>query len=355
MQFHRPLIGHENIKRYFGKAFSAGRVHHAYLFQGPEQVGKATFALMLSKTLLCEGPSTSATGLRSSDELLSPKLVEGPRSASEELLPCGSCRACKAYDHGAHPDFLKLSKGENNSISVDSTREFISALYTRPLLGRHRVGIIEEAEKLGDEAANALLKTLEEPGPQVVLFLVAHAPLLPTIISRCQTIQFGFVPGPEIENGLSGLPQSAEIAGLAAGRPGRAFALRDPDTYRAYKGRAREAVQVLFRKETDRLLWVSEQFGREGNLAERRERMHGQVKIFETILRDCLLTATRMDVAMQHRFLKSEMESGLKKIGRSELLGLLKRTLQAPDLLKANVDPRLVGEYVLLNHDAYNI
>src|SRR3989338_9550821 len=121
MQYNWPLIGHDNIKAYFTRAFSMGRIHHAYLFEGLEHVGKATFARMLASTILCE---------------------------SETVRPCNVCRACRQILCGAHPDLLMLTKKEeeDTTISIDAMREYIGVLQTRPLLASRRVGIMEEAE-----------------------------------------------------------------------------------------------------------------------------------------------------------------------------------------------------------------
>lgn len=296
--YNWPLIGHQHIKDYFAKALGAGKIHHAYLFEGPEQVGKATFAHMLAKTLLCEG--------------------------SEK--PCQTCRACQAYENQAHPDFLDLNPGDNPSISIESARKFISALATRPLLGAWRIGMIERADLLTAEAANALLKTLEEPGKQVVLFLISPTAVLSTIASRCQRIKFGFVPTAEIENSLIDVADAQGIASLAAGRPGQALAFQDPVLYEMHKTAIQEVTNVLSKDEGDKLLWISEQFGKRGNMKDKRE--------------ECKEFLNRTQAVLRERLANDFTAASL-----------LKKTMQAESLLKSNVDPRLVCEYLLLDHN----
>lgn len=262
MQFHWPLIGHEPIRAYFTKAFGSGRTHHAYLFLGPAQVGKATFAKMLAQTLLCD--------------------------AQKGTLPCGRCRACEAYSHGAHPDFAALTS-EDEHLGIEEARAFISTLSTKPLLGPLRIGIIEEAQRLTAEASNALLKTIEEPPPSVVLFLISSEPLLPTIMSRCQRVQFGLVPELIHEDG----PAQEELA------------------------------QVLEKDQGARLLWIIEQYAGKGRLADQRQRARGMITALQRVLRPRL--AEDWSVAL-----------------------MLKRTLEADNYLAANVDPKSVMEYVLL-------
>lgn len=301
MQYNWPLIGHDNVKRYFEKALGSGRVHHAYLFEGPSQVGKATFARLLAATLLCEGGAK---------------------------VPCGVCRACSAFVHGAHPDYLALERGEEEHISIEKARAFIAALATKPLLGPTRIGMIEEASKLTAEAANALLKILEEPGASVVLFLITDQPVLPTIASRCQRVKFGFVATAEIEKLVrsTGSPSASHrIAEFASGRPGLAAALKDPTTLKAALEATREVGDLFDKDERARLLWIIEEFGGRGNAAERRERC-------------------RQFLATVQQVLRARLPQ------EYAVAPLLRRTLEARAYLEANVDPRLICEYILLSH-----
>lgn len=305
-QFNWPLIGHNHIKQYFEKAFAAGRVHHAYLFEGPSQVGKSTFAHLLVKTLLCGG---------------------------ERTKPCGSCRACEAFDHGAHPDILRLERGEEASIKIEPTRAFISALAQTPLLGERRIGIIEEAAQLVPQAANALLKTLEEPPARAIIFIISSAELLPTIVSRCQRIRFGFVTPSAISEllirgGMAAL--SAEVIAKAAyGRPGRAIALAAPEEYERHLQSMDEMVKVFGSEEGGRIKWIAENFGGKGDLQKKRELCAQTLRLAQYILRD-------------------QMGKDIRKAL------MLRNTLGAEACLKANIDPQTVMEYALLDHGARN-
>ena len=275
MQYSWPLIGHDRITQYFAKALSAGRVHHGYLFEGSAHVGKATFARLLAKTLLCESERETTRN-----------------------VPCGRCRACIAFDHGVHPDFLPLSAGEEALISVEMVREWISSLITVPLLGSRKIGMIEEASWLSRGASNALLKTLEEPAKSVVLFLTSASPLLPTIASRCQRIRFRFAP---------------------------------PARTPAWVQKEEEISQMLAGEEGQRFLWVQERFGSKGLLEEKREECRSIIAVMQYRLRELLTQAV-----VPH-----------------EMVMMCRRTIAAPRYLQANVDPRLVMEYVVLNHEIY--
>ncbi len=159
------ISGHEKQKEFFRRAAVSGRVTHAYLFSGPPRVGKTTFALELAKFLNCQNPT--------------------------ERGSCGQCKNCRLIANLAHPDVSLLSSA-GDYLKIDQIRNFTRWLNFKPVEGKIKVGIIKEAEKLTEEAANCLLKTLEEPPGESVIILITsqRASLLPTIISRCQLIEF---------------------------------------------------------------------------------------------------------------------------------------------------------------------
>ncbi len=197
---------------YLKTAIQVGRLAHAYLFLGPEGVGKASTARALAAVLNCEAP-----------------LADGDA--------CGACPSCVRLAAGSHPDYLEIwptSEGRQPQIKIDQIREFRRVTAYPPMAGGWRVVLIKPAEALNDAAANALLKTLEEPPPQHLLVLTAgvEADLFPTIVSRCQKLAFAPLPATLVEQVLvqqgRPAPQAALLAALCGGSLGRALAL-DPD------------------------------------------------------------------------------------------------------------------------------
>ncbi len=324
MKFSWPLIGHEQIKKYFAKAFESGRIHHAYLFEGPEQVGKFTFAKMLAQTLLCE------------EEVSRPH-------------PCENCRACVAYLNGAHPDYFELRpEAEAGSISILAVRECIRTLRTRPLLGQYKIGIIEEATWLTQEAANALLKTLEEPGAHVILFLITAKTVLPTIASRLQRIRFSFVPAQEIESGLSSSITS-EIVQLAQGRVGLIMLLKEEAEYHAYKTRTKEVLNLCASDEAAQVKLLAQEFSRKGDTAkERRDELRTKLRLVEALVRDRVFVKCGLGDYIQHSFLKDALAKSTQDKSVLGFCTMLKRIEQSFMMLDSNVDPRIVAEYVFL-------
>ncbi|MBK8914686.1 MAG: hypothetical protein IPM64_08835 [Phycisphaerales bacterium] len=215
------------------RALSGGRVPHALLFHGPEGVGKEMAALALAGALLC---SRRERGGGAEEALFG----EAPPA---EIEACGECPPCHCLAAGTHPDFQlverKLARVHPDAavrrtkalfLGVDVIRHFvIDATGRRPALSSSRVFVLRDAERMNEEAQNALLKTLEEPPGRAHLILLSSSAerLLPTVRSRCQGIEFGLLPRAFIENelvGPAGLKSepAAALAALAGGSLGAA-------------------------------------------------------------------------------------------------------------------------------------
>jgi DNA polymerase-3 subunit delta' len=169
------VLGQERAKLLLTAAFAPDRIGHAYLFAGPDGVGKTLLAQESAKALLCRG--------------------DGPRPRVRSVLrtACGTCPDCRLFAHDGHPDFLLLEpQGDSRVIKIEQIRDLIHTLSLMPVQGNRRVAIIRDADALQEPAANALLKTLEEPPSFALLILTSSRPraLLPTLRSRCQEIRF---------------------------------------------------------------------------------------------------------------------------------------------------------------------
>ena len=207
----------------FLDARDRGRLHHAWLLCGVEGSGKSTFAYRAARRLLGAAPDPSR-GLLGSD----------PYDPVSRLISAQS-----------HPDLLVLERAVEGgkvkkSISVDQARDLPEFFSKSPSQARYRVAVIDAADDLNLNAANALLKVLEEPPERGVLFLVTHAPgrLLATIRSRCRRLAFPVWPLHALEElvrNRTGVPpaEAARIAGMAGGSPGQALALASGATLEA--------------------------------------------------------------------------------------------------------------------------
>ncbi len=194
-----------------------GRFPHALLFVGPEGVGKRTFALKLAQGLLCE------------------------RATEFSIEPCEVCPSCKQVKAGLHPDLLIVSRPEDkHELPIKVIRDLCLDLGLKPMHGTRRVAIVDDADDLNDEAANAFLKTLEEPPPGSVLILVGTSAevQLDTVVSRCRVVRFAPLSEPDLaevlqEQGVASDPDEARrLAALGEGSVGRATGLADPELER---------------------------------------------------------------------------------------------------------------------------
>ncbi len=196
------LIGHEKPKSLLREAAAKNKLAHAYLFRGPDGVGKKRTGLTLAAYLNCKEP--------------------------QEQDACGHCSSCKKYFSGNHPDMIVVQP-DGAAIKIGQVRELKHLLTFPPLEASVRVVILEDINTMRREAANSLLKTLEEPSPGNVLILTADlaGDVLPTIVSRCQVIPFGPLDYAEMAKTLtqeSNLkePEALTLAAVAEGSLGRA-------------------------------------------------------------------------------------------------------------------------------------
>ncbi|MEO1724199.1 MAG: DNA polymerase III subunit delta' [Pseudomonadota bacterium] len=200
------LLGQQAAESAFLDAWRAGRLHHAWLLRGPEGVGKATLAYRIARALIDAGDG----------------------AAPESLAPPPDCPVMRRIRAGAEPRFAVLRRGLNErtkrlktQIGVDDVRALRPFLALSAPDGGWRVVLVDAADEMTVQAANALLKSLEEPPPRTAFLLVAHAPgrLLPTIRSRTRALDLGPLDADTLAAALDGLgerPTAEEAAGLAA-------------------------------------------------------------------------------------------------------------------------------------------
>jgi len=207
------LRGHDRVVESIRRALLGGRLPHAFLFVGPEGVGKLAFALKLAQTLLCE------------------------RVPAAAMAPCGECPGCVQVIGGTHPDLLRVARPEDkHELPIRIIRDLCLDLGLKPARGGRKLAIVDDADDMNDEAANAFLKTLEEPPDGSVLILIGTSAeaQLDTIISRCRVVRFDPLAESElaavlVEQGVVDDPKDADrLAVLGEGSVARARGLADP-------------------------------------------------------------------------------------------------------------------------------
>ncbi len=318
------VVGHGWAVRLLQKGLEEGRVAHAYLFAGPPQVGKTTLALEFARALLCTG----------------------------EHPPCDACPACRRVQAGTHPDLHRVEgTGKGGTIRIDQVRELRQGAALAPVHGPYRIYVVPHMERATAEAANALLKTLEEPPPQVVLLLTTShlAALLPTIVSRCQVLALRPLPREEVEEALRARwhlseTNAALLARLSGGRLGWAVqASQDP--------------QVLARRKT--FLDALHQALRGGRLQRLRqaevlaalpeEEVQEVLDLWTGYFRDLLVWKGGYPEGVHHADQAAALEEMAVRCSLEQAREALRSVLAAWDALRCNANRRLALEVLLLS------
>lgn len=170
------ILGQPKVREFLRTSMMSDRVSHAYLFTGPAGSNKTMAAYALAQAIIC------------------PKGPAGPRGGE-----CGDCAGCSRVKRKKHPDVHYYAPGGANGYLVEQIREIVADTALAPIQAKVKVYIIDRVELLGTAAANAFLKTLEEPPANVVMILLGSTreSVLPTILSRCQVVPFRHIPASE--------------------------------------------------------------------------------------------------------------------------------------------------------------
>jgi DNA polymerase-3 subunit delta' len=236
---HERLPWHETQWRQLQQRRAVGRLPHALLLTGPTGLGKNAFARRLAQGLLCETPDPEGNA-------------------------CGHCRACRLFQAGSHPDYLVICPEEDNKntesdsskkkskvIKIDQIRDFCVFLGYTSHYGGYKIVLLEPADRLHVNAANSLLKTLEEPpGNSLLLLVTAQPARLPaTVRSRCQIMSFNTpsneVAGPWLASRLSGPLEPITLLDAANGAPLAALAYADGERWRRRQALMENYKQVI--------------------------------------------------------------------------------------------------------------
>lgn len=284
-----PLVGHEEPIDRLRRALTRGRLGHAFLFVGPEGIGKRRAAEHVAQALLCED------------------------KGDDPLTPCGQCAACRQVEQGAHPDFVSAAKPrDKNELPIELVQDLCARLTLKPARGDFKIVLLDDADALNEESANAFLKTLEEPSPGSLLILIATdvETQLATIVSRCQVVRF-----PELTESQAALilirlgvcsseEQGKRLARLAGGSIRRALDLSQPE-WSAARTQLLDGLIDLSRAPADAASRLAEQIqsfveeaGKES--APRRARARELIKQVARLFRDATCAKLGGGVSSDH-------------------------------------------------------
>lgn len=330
----RDLVDQAHAVMLLRTAARGDRISHAYLFAGPEGVGRYDAAVAFAQLLNCERP------------------------AGEDA--CGECRACRRIAEGRHPDvrIVDVERGllldpddkTKTAIGIDQVRALRHEISFPPLEGRYKVYILARADRMLPEAANSLLKVLEEPPPQVVIILIAETtvPMLPTVVSRCQLVRFSLVPTSAVEQALIqrlGLdPGRARFIGaLAGGQLGRAMMWAQSADALEWRDQVLDLLERLEAADPLERMDAAEAFSKD------RERVAELLDAAVFWYRDLLVwQETRDEKHLINLDRKERVAAVAATVPGSVVSARIAAVEEAKEALRSNAHPRLLLEHLFL-------
>jgi DNA polymerase-3 subunit delta' len=324
------IVGHEHAINTLRRMLAAQRVRHAYLFTGPEHIGKALLAQRFAQTLLCTG---------------------GPDPNIAPQNPCNVCLSCRKVMHGNHPDVHYISRPQGRQfILIDQVRTLQSDSARRTLEGRRNIFIIDGMHEMNLDAANCLLKTLEEPEPDVVLLLTAPDPgqLLPTILSRVQQVPMHLLITSQIQTALEERWQvesdeASLIAALAAGRMGwAARAVEDEHMLEERKAQLETLTALPSLSKVKR-------FDVAQRLSADSDKLRDILELWLLWWRDMVLAANNSLDLIVNVDMRGQLQKQAAKIGSSEAQHMIRAILRTIEAIEQNVNARVALEVLMLD------
>ncbi|PLX20893.1 hypothetical protein C0584_03865 [Candidatus Parcubacteria bacterium] len=341
-----PLIGNQKNIDFLTRSLENDKLSSAYIFSGPDNMGKTKLAQHFSQILLCSQKATLSS-----------------------QKPCCKCPSCKSFISSkedeeldmetARQDFYVLKKEKDKkNISIEQVRDLIYSLSMSSFSDSYKIGIIKHADTLSEEASNALLKLLEEPKKKVIIILISSKleKMLETIRSRCQVLEFSSVSTDDInkyllENYKVTRSAAKNYSRISLGRPALALKLlEDKEFYESYLSRLELLLDVLESND------LNEKFSKIENVIDKKLSSQESVAILKRLLetlqglfRDLYLINYGLNDLVQNeivdqRLKKSQIKNDIKKI-----LNLLDEIEKSAGYIDANLSPKLILENITLS------
>jgi len=302
----------------------SSHLSHAYLFAGPPRIGKTTLALYLAMAINC-------------------------LERSADARPCGTCSACRKIERGRHPD-VRIIDDQESSIKIDQIRELQMEIALSPFEARRRVYILCNFQRATLEAANCLLKTLEEPPPSAVLVLTASQAemLLPTIVSRCQVLHLRPLPVDQVQEALqthwgTDPRQARLLARVSNGRIGWAIDANSDDALLQDRDKYLIALeQVLQQNRTERMI-LAQQLSRDASA------LPDLFDLWQSWWRDLMLAKSGNEDALTNVDREQTVRIEAQNHTLAQIRTCLHAIERAAKQVEQNVSPRVALEVLFLS------
>lgn len=320
------MIGHEWAVQLLKGHLMRGEPRHAYLFSGPSGVGRRTLALRFAQAINAENPP-----------------------AAGDFDP--QTRTSQQFENMQHPDLSLIERQEGDrDIKIDALRQLQRNIILAPYMAKYRIALLLNFEEANPYAANAILKTLEEPPPRVVMLLTAvnAEALLPTLSSRCEVIKLRRVPLQTLEAGLMNQynvedKKARLLAHISNGCPGYAIRLNRE------KNLMERRVQWLDEQQQLLLDHRIKRFNYARKVVKEKEVFIQQLQVWLSYWRDVLLHAMKATSPLTNQDRLQEITEVSEKVGAKSAEEMVKRLEGTIHILRTNVNLRLAAEVLLLD------
>ena len=320
------IAGQDKILALLDYSLKTNNIAHAYLLVGPRHVGKGTLALNLAQALNCDG--------------IKP--------------PCGQCRSCRRILENKHADVTSTGLDSRMEIGIDDIRELQHLANLPPYEGKCKVFIIEDAEYLSTEAANSLLKVLEEPPPKVIWLLLAaeEQRLLPTVASRCQRLELKPMSLEQTQKILANsynvdLAKAKLLAHLCQGCLGWALSVLADDNLFQQRCQTVDKLSSLLIASLEERFAYAQVLATQ--LSQDRKFVAEVAKIWLSWWRDLMLIKGNCKEAIINIDYEAVLEKQTRVLSLSEIKGFISRLSSVQEEISQNVNPRLALESLMLN------
>lgn len=351
------LIGHFVQLNFLRRSFESGRLGHAYIFVGPDGVGKKAAGREVADWCLGRGqdschPEHSAYRQAGSEGSIDSSACGLRMTVKESVSDLAHDWQIKLVERVYDEKTNKLRK----DISIKQIHEIRELLNHHSLVNPYKIVIIDSAERMSIGAANALLKTLEEPSPKTLIILITtdEKALPDTIVSRCQVVRFYQVPTKEIYEALlargAKRDMALEMARLSFGSPGRALdLLANSEKLKFFQNERARFWELLKDGLAERFSRLANLFGSKDDHMEARDKLIEILQVWQGLWRDILSARQGAGELVANISAEEEIAKQAKRYSGAQIANVIKKIEEAMKLLRQNVNPKLIIENLILS------
>jgi DNA polymerase III subunit delta' len=340
LEFDWQVIGQKNVLKFLEQGLINRSFGHAYLFCGPKSIGKTTIAKRLIKFLICDNYQK----------------YQANADVENLKVSCDDCANCRQFEKGLYPGYYILERAVDDktgkrkqNITIQQIRDLHEQIQHRSFANSYKAVLIPQAEFLSEEAANGLLKILEEPTPKTIFILITNSKevMLPTIVSRCQALNFTAVARGEIYDYLvnngANRDLAREITGVAYGRPAVALKFwREPESFVEYKQQVTELLKLLTSRNSDKFRILEQAFDKTAT----KDTYARSLEHLGALVRDLQLIQLDKAELVSQVFLQDKLTLLARNFIDAPMF--LRKIEQAKSYIRKNLQPRLVMEDLLI-------